>query len=251
MTFPVTNIGFIRFVFPAVVFLLSIGSDGANAQELTRLNETVADNLWFSGSQPLDGSAQNTGSLFTIRSDGLLQNRLNVDRNLQQTRRPSSVPAKIGGGVLGLVIGGGAGALYGLFAVTHIVRVYEQADLVGAATGTMIGALVGGPIGWGIGSRFGQQRPGHGGFWAASTGAFAGFLVATPLTIHFSERGPQALVLPTMIGLPVAGAIIGRALYASKKRNGEEQNLLGDLPVDVMAGPGPDGGVSFGFRTTF
>ncbi|MDH5643536.1 MAG: hypothetical protein OEY63_04980, partial [Gemmatimonadota bacterium] len=92
-------------------------------------------------------------------------------------------------------------------------------------------------------------------FWGASAGALAGFLVATPLTLHFSRRGPLALVLSTMIGLPAAGAVTGALISRASRANGSErsneQNVLGNLPVDVTVGPGPDGGFSLGARVKF
>ena len=244
------NVASNKIVWSAVVFFWGIGHDAASAQELTQLHETVVSSVGFSRSQTFNASAQNGDMSLTARADGLLQNSLYVDRNLQQTRRPSSVPAKIGGGFLGGVVGGSVGALAGVFTEIHILgSPNEQAGIAGAFLGTTVGILLGLPIGLSVASR--MESPQREYFGAASLGAMVGFIPGTLLAINFFTYDRFETGIAVGLGLPIAGAIIGRALYASKKRKGEEQNLFGDLPVNVMAGPGSDGGFSFGFRTTF
>jgi len=313
------NVASNKIVWSAVVFFWGIGHDAANAQELTRLHETVVSSVGFSRSQTFNASAQNGDMSLTARADGLLQNSLYVDRNLQQTRRPSSISAKIGGGFLGLVIGGVVGAMYGSFSEAYITGPLSEDgwETIGSA---IMGGLVGIPIGWSFVSRLeSPQREYFGAgflgglvgsipgtffaatlyreppelriatgvgfvalgavigrgiqagkmrknpeqippeiprqpdnFWGASIGAFAGFLVATPLALHFSGRRAPSLAF---IGLPVAGAVTGalisRGLRASRSERSDEQNVLGNLPVDVTVGPGPDGGFNLGAKVKF
>lgn len=126
--------------------------------------------------------------------------------------RPPSVGRVIGeaaGGALAGALGGGALGALG-FAVNTAT---ESTVPWAAAGGVLVGWTLAVPAGVTLA---GRGLGGDGAYWASLVGSAAGAVVGGGLYLAASDGGEGALGVALALGLPVAGAIVGYELSATR-----------------------------------